>query len=101
MRPQFLHPNVCTASSRRVGCGSTAVSFICLRHLGQESFIKRSKDIMHPLCAPPPESLIVRNPKTAVCIKALTFAWVSQAPDHFEKRRSVCATDLHKADHSG
>ena len=42
--PQFGHSKLWTARSVRVGCGLIASSFNGLRHFGQTSFIKRSKD---------------------------------------------------------
>jgi hypothetical protein len=44
--PQPAHSNLCTARRRLVGCGAMAASFIGLRHLGQVSFINRSKDMV-------------------------------------------------------
>src|ERR1700722_20359314 len=42
--PQFAHSKLWTASSARVRCGLITSSFKGLRHFGQTSFIKRSKD---------------------------------------------------------
>jgi hypothetical protein len=48
--PQSVHSNLWSDRSRRVGCCSIRASFIGLRHLGQVSFAKRSKDMMRFLC---------------------------------------------------
>jgi hypothetical protein len=47
--PHCAHSNLCIERSRRVGCRSMRASFIGLRHLGQVSFINRSKDMARPL----------------------------------------------------
>jgi hypothetical protein len=44
--PQSVHSKLCTARSRRVGCGATVMSFIGLRPFGQVSFTNMSKDIV-------------------------------------------------------
>src|ERR1700691_2118283 len=46
--PHFAHSNLWTVRSRRVGCCSVRASFIGLRHLGQVSFMNRSKDMARP-----------------------------------------------------
>jgi hypothetical protein len=43
---QLVHSNLCTASSRLVGCCLMPASFVGLRHFGHVSFIKMSKDIV-------------------------------------------------------
>jgi hypothetical protein len=42
--PQFAHSKLWTARSARIGCGLITPGFKGLRHFGQTSFIKRSKD---------------------------------------------------------
>jgi hypothetical protein len=46
--PHSAHSNLWTVRSRRIGCRSMRASFIGLRHLGQVSFINRSKDTARP-----------------------------------------------------
>ena len=48
--PQSVHSNLWSERSRRAGCCSIRASFIGLRHLGQVSFAKRSKDMVRFLC---------------------------------------------------
>jgi hypothetical protein len=45
-RPQSRHSNLWTKRSQRVRCCSTTARFIGLRHLGQVSFLNRSKDMV-------------------------------------------------------
>ena len=48
--PQSVHSNLWSERSRRVGCCSIRASFIGLRHFGQVSFAKRSRDMVRFLC---------------------------------------------------
>src|ERR1700722_13121936 len=69
--PHCAHSNLCIERSWRVGCRSMRASFIGLRHLGQVSFINRSKDMARPFVGSVADVLarshrtICKNPRNA------------------------------------
>src|SRR5580704_805988 len=78
--PHCAHSNLCIERSWRVGCRSMRASFIGLRHLGQVSFINRSKDMARPFVGSVADVLarshrtICKNPRNAARVASLSTA---------------------------